>query len=469
MTLPPGPKTPLWLLRQQLDNNPLDCLDAIYKRYGDIVTITSGSTPIVYVSNPSGIKQYLTNTKEITISTIPPGDSPISVGQMGQQGILHIDGLVHKHRRSILMKAYHGERMNASGKTICEITKKIINQQAISAAGYAYPKTFIANEILSKITLQVAIEVVIGLREGERYEKIKHLYTSCMKYEKSTLFNIIKKLPFTQLDLGRLSPWGYHKYLLKEIFQFLYDEVKERRKQADPSCSDMLSDLIFACDETGEPLSDEEVRDLLFLPISASNNGATDSLTWLLYWVHRLTDVREQLLEELDSLGENPDPLRIVALPYLNAVCHETLRIYPSSMFSLPRVVMSPVEIMGYELIPGTVLFTNIYSTHQREDVYPEPKEFKPERFLEKKFSPYEFIPFGGGARSCIAGSFSIFQMKLVLATILSNYKLTLVNKRPERQKHSNDQCYAESGVKMVMHGRRQHQEKSQPLVSDLV
>ncbi|RAM48432.1 MAG: cytochrome P450 [Hapalosiphonaceae cyanobacterium JJU2] len=450
MTLPPGPKIPLWLLRQQLDTNPLGCLDVISKRYGDIVTIMSGFTPIVYVSNPSGIKQYLTNTKEITISSLPPGDSPITVGQMGQQGILHIEGLIHKHRRPLLMKAYHGERMNATGKSICELTKKIISQQAIA-------KTFIAYEILSRITLQIAIEIVIGLREGERYEKINELYTSCIKYEKSWLFDITTKLPFTQVDLGRLSPWGYHRYLLKEIFQFLYSEVKERRKQADPLRNDMLCDLIFACDETGKPFSDEEVRDLLFLPILASRDGATHSLTWFLYWVHRLPDVREKLLEELDSLGENPDPMKIVALPYLNAVCNESLRIYPSPIFSLPRVVVSPVEIMGYELIPGTVLITNIYSTHQREDVYPEPKQFQPERFLEKKFSPYEFIPFGSGARSCIAGSFSIFQMKLVLATTLSNYKLTLVNKRPERQEHSNDQCYAKSGVKMIMHGARQY------------
>ncbi|TBR56998.1 cytochrome P450 [Westiellopsis prolifica IICB1] len=450
MALPPGPKIPLWLLRQQLDTNPLGCLDTIYKRYGDIVTIMSGFTPIVYVSNPLGIKQYLTNTKEITISSLPPGDSPITVGQMGQQGILHIEGLIHKHRRPLLMKAYHGERMNATGKSICELTKKIISQQASA-------KTFIAHEILSRITLQIAIEVVIGLREGERYEKINDLYRSCIKYEKSWLFNITTKLPFTQVDLGRLSPWGYHRYLLKEIFQFLYSEVKERRKQADPLRNDMLCDLIFACDETGKPFSDEEVRDLLFLPILASRDGATHSLTWFLYWVHRLPDVREKLLEELDSLGENPDPMSIVALPYLNAVCNESLRIYPSPIFSLPRVVVSPVEIMGYELIPGTVLITNIYSTHQREDVYPEPKQFKPERFLEKKFSPYEFIPFGSGARSCIAGSFSIFQMKLVLATILSNYKLMLINKRSERQEHSNDQCYAKSGVKMIMHGARQH------------
>lgn len=450
MTLPPVLKTPLWLLGQQLAANPLGCLDNIYKRYGDIITIMSGSTPIVYVSNPTGIKQYLTNTKEITIFGHPPGDPTITVGHIGEKGILHTNGLVHKHRRPLLMKTYHGERMKASGKRICEVTKEIISQQASG-------KIFIAHEMLSKITLQVAIEVVIGLREGERYEKIKHLYKSCIKHEKSPLFDITTKLPFTQLDLGGLSPWGYHKYLLKEIFQFLYNEVQERRKEADSSRTDMLCDLIFACDETGKPLSDEEVRDLLFFPILGSKDGATHSLTWLLYWVHYLRDVREQLLEELDSLGENPDPMSIVALPYLSAVCNEVLRIYPSPMFTVARVVESPVEIMGYELIPGTQLFTNIYSTHQREDLYPEPKQFKPERFLEKKFSAYEFIPFGGGARSCIAGSFSIFQMKLVLAIILSSYKLALVNKQPEPQGYYDGQCYAKSGVKMVMHGRRKH------------
>ncbi|PMB47864.1 cytochrome P450 [Fischerella thermalis CCMEE 5205] len=446
MTLPPRIKTPVWLLNQQLKNNPLGCMDAIYKHYGDIVTVMSGSTPLVYVSNPLGIKQIFSNTKEITDSSIFWRNPTLTVGQ---QGILEIDGLVHKHRRPLLMKAYHGERMNVSGQHICKLTEKVISQQPIG-------KTFTAYEIVLKIILQVAIEVVIGLREGERYEKIKRLFTSLIKYEESPLFDlVIKEFSFAQVDLGRWSPQGYRNYLYKEIFQFLYNEVQERRQQADPSRTDMLCDLIFACDETGKSLSDEEVRDLLFLPIFASRDGAAHSLTWCLYWVHRLRDVREQLLEELDRLGENPDPMSIVALPYLNAVCSESLRICSSPMFMLPRLVEYPVDIMGYELIPGTVLIGNIYSTHQREDLYPEPKKFRPERFLEKKFSPYEFIPFGGGVRSCIAAPFAIFQMKLVLATILSNYKLALVYKRPERQKRFDDQCHPRSGVKMVMHGRR--------------
>jgi cytochrome P450 len=120
---------------------------------------------------------------------------------------------------------------------------------------------------------------------------------------------------------------------------------------------------------------------------------------------------------------------------------------------------------MGYELSPGTVLIGNIYSTHQREDLYPQPKEFNPERFLEKQFSPYEFFPFGGGSRVCIGAAFALFEMKLVLATILSRYQLELVSQRPERPNFGGLICYPASGVKMVMHSRRQHQGQSQPFV----
>ncbi|KYC36585.1 cytochrome P450 [Scytonema hofmannii PCC 7110] len=455
MTLPPGPKTPSWLLNQQFQADPFGYMDAICKRFGDIVTIMSGSTPTVHVGNPSGIKQIFTNDKEITASGALNQRSAFTTGN---QGILQLDGLRHKHRRKLLMKAYHGERMYACGQRICVNTEKIMSQQAIG-------KTFIAYDTVLEITLQVGIELVMGLREGEGYEKIKHLFTSFVKHDLSPLVRMTSQLPFGQRDLGRWSPWGYRNHLRNEIFQLLYNEVQERRQQANPSHTDMLSDLIFACDETGKALSDEEVRDLLVLPILATRDGAAHSIAWSLYWIHRLPGIRKRLLEELDSLGKDPDPMSIVALPYLSAVCNEVLRIYPSAVFMIPRLVELPVKVMGYELSPGTVLIGNIYLTHQREDLYPDPKQFKPERFLEKQFSPYEFLPFGGGARSCIAGTFGQFQMKLVLATILLRYQLALVNKRPERPKMFSDQCHPASGVKMVMHGRRQHQGRLQPSV----
>jgi cytochrome P450 len=458
MQLPPGPKTPSWLISLQFEANPFGYMDAISKRYGDIVTLMFGSTPIVYVSNPSGIKEIFTNTKEI----VAKGDlnRGFALGT-GEKGVLQLDGLVHKNRRKILTQTFHGARMQACGRRICELTEKIIGQQTVG-------KSFIAYPTIEDITLKVAIEVIVGLDEGERHEKIKRLFVSEMRCGQSTIDKILLTI-FGERDLGRWSPHGYMLHLRQEIFQFLLSEVEERRNQLDFSRTDMLTDLIFAEDETGQPLSNEEVRDLLLSPIYAAADASGTAIAWALYWIHRLPAVRSRLLSELDSFGDNLDPMSIFALPYLNAICNEVLRIYPTQLFAFPRLVESTVEVMGYKLNPGTVLIANIYSTHQREDLYPQPKEFQPERFLEKQFSPYEFLPFGGGSRVCIGASFALFEMKLILATILSRYELELVSQSPERPKYRGLICSPASGVKMVMRGLRQRQGQSQALAVDLI
>lgn len=458
MKLPPGPKTPSWLIGLQFESDPFGYMDAISKHYGDIVTLMFGSTPTIYVSNPLGIKEIFTNTKEITAR----GELNLGFALMtGNQGVLQLDGLIHKNRRKLLMQTFHGARMQACGRRICELTEKIISKQT-------FGKPFVAYPTIEDITLRVGIEVVMGLTEGKLSEKIKHLFISIMRYGQSPIDKILRNI-FGERDLGRWSPQGYLLYLRQELFQLLLTEVEERRKQADFSHADMISDLIFAEDETGQPLSNQEVRDLLLSPIFAAGDASGTAIAWSLYWIHRLPAVRSHLLSELDSLGENPDPMSIFALPYLSAVCNEALRIYPTQLFAFPRLVESPVKVMGYELNPGTILLANIYSTHQREDLYSQPKEFQPERFLEKQYSPYEFLPFGGGSRVCIGGTFALFEMKLILATILSRYELELVSQRPERPKFGGLICYPASGVKMVVHGLRQRQRKSQSLAVDLI
>lgn len=459
MKLPLGPKIPFWLLGLQFEINPFSYLDTISQRYGDIVTIMSGSTPIVYISNPSGIKEFFTNTKEIIARGELNQDFALVTGN---QGVLQLDGLIHKNRRKLLMQAFHGARMQACGRSICELTEKIMNKQVIG-------KPFIAYSVIEDITFKVGIERVIGLQEGERYDKIKYLFTSLLKLDRQSLIVKVFSKIFGEKDLGRWSPKGYLLHLQKELFQLLSTEVEERRQQVDCSRSDILEDLIFACDETGEKLSTQEVRDLLLSPMFAAIDASGTTISWSLYWIHRLRDVREKLLKELDSLGENPDPMSIVTLPYLSAVCNEVLRIYPTQLFTFPRLVESTVEIMGYKLHPGTIVIGNIYATHQREDLYPNPKEFQPERFLEKQFSPYEFLPFGGGSRVCIGANFALFEMKLILATILSRYQLELVNRHPERPKFAGLICSPASGVKMVMRNHRQDQGQSQSLVSGLI
>ncbi|KAF3890914.1 MULTISPECIES: cytochrome P450 [Nostocales] len=465
MKLPQGPKTPAWLLRMQFAANPLAWMDTLSKRYGDIFTIVSGSTPIVFVGNSQGMKQIFTSTEIVAAGELNQGAAPL----VGNNGLLLLDGLRHRHRRKLLMPPLHGNRIQVYGQRICAITDTVMSQ-------YQAGKAFLSYPTMQTITVQVILDTLLGLQTGERYEQFRQLLPTLMNYARSALVETSLSFRFLQQDLGRWSPWGYFLYLWRQFDQLLYAEINERRHlQASNSTSlytestDVLSELIFACDETGQRMTNEDVRDLLPSLLFGGRDASATAITWALYWIHSLPTVRDRLLKELDSLGESSDPLRIVELPYLSAVCHEALRIYPTQIVTFPRRVESPVELMGYELSPGTLLFGCIYLTHQNSDLYPQPKLFQPERFLERQFSPYEFLPFGGGARRCPGEALALFEMKLVLATILSHYQLALAKKQPEQPKAQGANYPPASGLKMVMLGQRKSLEKSQQFISSSV
>jgi cytochrome P450 len=147
--------------------------------------------------------------------------------------------------------------------------------------------------------------------------------------------------------------------------------------------------------------------------------------------------------------------MAIAKLPYLTAVCQETLRIYPVAMLTFPRTVLETTELMGYKLEVGQVLMGCIYLMHQREDVYPEHHQFKPERFLERQFDSYEFFPFGGGKRRCIGEALAMLELKLVLATIVTKYNLELKSDRPETPARRGVTLAPKKGVQMVFKGKR--------------
>jgi cytochrome P450 len=239
----------------------------------------------------------------------------------------------------------------------------------------------------------------------------------------------------------------------KQIDELIYAELQERRSHPDSSRSDILTLLMSARDEQGQPMTDQELRDELLTLLIAGHETTASALTWALYWIHSLPEVHEKLLAEINSSSGASDPTVLAKLPYLNAVCQETLRIYPVAMLTLPRIVKSPINIMGYEFEPETTIMGCIYLTHQREDIYPEPKSFKPERFLEKQFSPYQYLPFGGSNRRCIGMAFALFEMKLALATIVSRYQLALTDKHLPKPVRRGVTLSPSSSFKMVLNG----------------
>lgn len=421
--LPDGPQNAPLLQKLKWITKPLEVLETYSQCYGDIFTayVGLGKKPIVLISNPQAIQEIFTTDPQYLDSGEVAGIKPPFIGQ---QSLIALSGDRHKRQRKLLTPPFHGERMLAYGKIIRDMTEQVTSQWAIGSP-------FSVRSAMQGITFEVILKAVFGLEDGTRYKQLQQLLTTRLDGTKSVFRAILLLFPFLQKDWGPLSPWGRLMENERQIDKLIYAEIQERREKPDPSRTDILSLMMAARDEAGEPMTDIELRDELITLLIAGHETTATSLSWAFYWIHYLPQVRENLLQELDTLGENPDPNTIFRLPFLDAVYKETLRIYPVAMMAFQRMVLSPLKIAGYQFEPGTILAPCIYLTHHREDLYPEPKQFKPERFLERQFSPYEYLPFGGGNRRCIGMAFAQFEMKLILVTVLSRWQLELTNSKP--------------------------------------
>ncbi|MBD2295415.1 cytochrome P450 [Anabaena sphaerica FACHB-251] len=450
--LPDGPQDHPWVQTFHWLKNPLGYMEECAEKYGEIFTLRIGPVfkPQVFISNPQAIQQiFTTDTKQLD-SGEPAG---IKAPLLGQQSLLALEGKPHQRQRKLLTPPLHGERMLAYGDLIREITQQVTNKWQVG-------EPFNVLYSIQEISFEVILKAVFGLQEGSRYEQLKELLLKILNPEKPFVRGMMLLFPSLQKDLGAWSPWGKFLRLKAEIDTLIYAEIKERQEKPDPSRTDILSLMMAAKDENGQPMSDVELRDELITLLIAGHETTATSLTWALYWVHRFPQVREELLQELDNLGENLDANEIFKLPYLNAVCSETLRLYPVAMLALNRLVKSPLEVMGYNLEPGTLVIPCIYLTHHREDLYPDSKQFKPERFLERQFSSTEFLPFGGGNRRCIGMAFALFEMKLVLATVLSQWEMELADTEPVQPARKGALLGPSGGVKMVVRGRREESQR---------
>ena len=444
-TLPEGFQSPRWIQKVQWITNPLAYMDAARQQYGDIFNApVIGNYPyLLLVSHPQALQQIFSNPHQFTAPS-----NPLLHPIVGDYSVFVLEGDRHRRERKLLMPPFHGEQMLCNGKLICELTEKVM--QSLRPG-----EDFIARNLMQEISLEVILNVVFGIHEGERFCQLKESIIAMMNGFKSPLTSGSLFFPTLQKDLGAWSPWGSFLRQQRQINQLLIAEIRERRQQHDASRSDILTLLLEARDEDGKPMTDEQLRDELMTLLLAGYETTATAIAWALYWVHRLPNVHSQLLQELDALGNTATPMEIVRLPYLTAVCNESLRIHPVAVLTVPRAVNEPVELMGYQLQPGTRLYGCIYLTHHRQDLYPEPEQFKPERFLQRQFSPYEFLPFGGGIRRCIGEALALFEMKLVLATIVSRYQLSLVQQEPERPKRRGVTFAPSTGVQMRMQSRR--------------
>ena len=415
----------LWQRRIKAIFRPIDFAMDREREYGDFYQVKFvNAPPTVMTSNPQAIEEILTLDSDGF--EVGRGNKMLSF-LVGNNSLLLLDGKKHQNRRRLLMPPFHGESLQKCSNSIVEITQKLIQDWQPGA-------TFAVRSLTQEITLKVILSVVFGVDSGEKGDRLQKLLTSLLDIFNTPLTSSFMFFPALQKDWGKFSPWGRFLRLKEEIRTLVYAEIAERRNLIASGNSDnysILTLLLQAKDENGEKMSDEELHDELITLLFAGHETTASALAWLFYWIHYLPEVQTKLREELNSISKLADYKIINSLPYLDAVISETLRIYPIAMGTFGRVLTKPGSVMNWEFETGTWFIASIYGLHRREDLYPDAERFAPERFLLRKYSPYEYLPFGGGNRRCIGSALALLEMKLITATVLSQFELALMSKKP--------------------------------------
>jgi len=407
---PPGLQTIRWMVR------PIAFMQSARRRLGDNfgVMFLGFKTPLVMVSDPEAIRALYTEREH----RLPPGRTLTLRPIMGAQSVLLLEGAEHLQRRRLMLPPFHGERLRAYESDIEEITEREI-------AGWRSDTVFAVHPRMQAITLEVILRTVFGVTDPERRAALTRLLPRLLDGTGSASVQIRVLLA---RRAGRPGPLADLADVGGAIDQLLFDEIAERR--IDPELEqreDILSLLAAARFEDGEGMSDQDLRDQLITLLLAGHETTATSLAWTFDLLLRHPAALARLIAELDDGGEE----------YLRAVTQESLRLRPVVPIAGRRLA-TELSVDGLTLPPGSDVTPAIWLTHTREDLYPEPFAFRPERFLERPPTTYGWIPFGGGIRRCLGAAFAELEMRVVLRTILRELTLEGAEPRAERVTRRN-------------------------------
>lgn len=415
-TLPQGPGTPGWWQLIRFAGNPLGLLDECHRHYGDTFTLNvAGNGRFVMLSNPEAVREIFRGDPEVLHS----GEAnSLFTATIGRNSVLVLDGAPHARQRRVVVPPLKGERMRAFFDAM-----RLETLDAVRAWPAGVP--FATLPTMRRVTLRVILRTGLGLAPGPELDRFEHKIERFLANGRQRYALVMMTvLPIQKFTGSRWIPlFRQLRDLDDDLFAFI---AARRRGENQPAGENVLDDLLAARHEDGIPLDDREVRDALITILIAGHDTTALALAWALSEIAEHPEVIERLTEELSRVtgGGPPDAGQLAGLEYLDGAIRESLRLRPVAPFVV-RKTTQPYAVGGREYPAGVVLCPCSYLVHRRPDLYPEPAKFRPERFLERRYGPHEWFPFGGGNRVCVGMPFALYEMKVLLATLLSQVRLS--------------------------------------------
>ena len=438
--LPPGPRFGL-LQTVRYISNPYAMLRAVAAQYGDIFSIRTGRA-VVMTGKAALIRRIISAPAEQYGLIKETGSKRI----FGESGMTNLEGRALRRDRKLMLPSFQGAALTGLGPMMRDAAMETVS-------GWTPGQVFTMRDTALSIALDVILRTVFGADTPQQRDDFREAVRRFSEAFGNKAFLLLAAFQFQN------DGWPPYRHLaaarddLEKLLQGAIDRARAA-VAAGAQRTDILGLLVAARYEDGTGLSDAALRDNLVTTLLAGHETSVVSLCWAMFWLHRDPACLDRVMTELNTVGPDATPAQYAALPYLDAVVKETLRLWPV-VPDINRVLAMPMELGGWDLPKGAVVAGCAAILHYDPELYPEPDRFRPERFLERRFAAHEYIPFGGGERMCPGAQFSSFELKIILATLLSRGRFTLLDPAPPPMKRVGFLMAPKSGVPMRYDGPR--------------
>ena len=406
------------------------------RRIGEVFRMRTAlpGGPVV-TSHPDHVRSLFTAKPELAPSLT--GESPLRP-ILGTGSVLTSLGDRHMRQRKLLLPPFHGEAIERYTAMITEATERELDRWPLNRPFALAPR-------MQAITLDVIMAGIFGIEGRPERGTPEHRMRMTVKRLVNASTSLVGQAG-ELLNIGREEAVGVIKLGVTILDQPTYAVIKARRADEDlAERRDILSLLLQARTEDGEAMNDKEVRDELLTLVLAGHETTANSLAWAWERLVRNPDAHEALREATRNGGD--------AEEQVEATIIESMRSRPVVPF-IGRRVTVPWQLGPYGVSADTPIGMSILLVHHREDLYPEPFEFRPERWLGRKPGTYEWIPFGGGIRRCLGAALAMAEMRVVLEATARRLDLEAAEPEPERALHRNVTMIPARGGRVVLRGR---------------
>jgi cytochrome P450 len=401
--MPPALAVPGVLQGLRFAARPMSFALSAHRQFGDVwqIRVPTRSEAFAVTCHPDHLRSLL---------KADPADAPSLTGEsplrpiLGPNSVLTSVGARHMRQRKLLLPAFHGEAVQRYVEMIADVARHEIDHWPLGEPFALAPR-------MQAVTLEVIMRGVFGVgvasdttaSERRMRQALRRMLAASM----SPLYLLVELR-----NARHLEPKGLLAAVMNMVDRQMYAVIRERRAAADEGRrSDVLSLLLGARDEHGEPLTDHELRDELMSLVLAGHETTANSLAWIFERLLR-TPPAYARLRHVTRAGD-----LAAAQEYVEATIHEGMRIRPVIPM-IARLVTRPWQLGDYTVPARTPVGVSIVALHHRADVYPDPHVFDPQRFVGVKPGTYTWIPFGGGIRRCLGASLAMAEQRVVLDAI---------------------------------------------------